>query len=100
MERSRSAWSARPAPGSTVSIGLPPLAPGWWVGETTLAPDELRADDRRLFAWRVAPRARVTAQADAGAFVAAALGVLADGGKVGRGGSGGGGGGGGGSDGS
>ncbi len=96
--RGREVGRALAAPGSTVSIALPPLAPGWWLGEATLDPDELRADDRRLFAWRVAPRARVTAQADAGPFVAAALGVLADGGKVSRGEGGGGGGGGGGGD--
>src|SRR5207247_352691 len=77
------------APGAAVSIALPPLAPGWWVGEATLDPDELRADDRRVFAWRVAPPARVTAPQDAGPFVAAALAVLAEGGKVGIAGAGG-----------
>jgi hypothetical protein len=67
------------APGSSVSIAVPPLPPGWWVGEATLDPDELRADDERVFAWRVAPPAPVTAQAGAGPFVAAGLAVLADG---------------------
>jgi len=64
------------APGSDVVIPLPPLPPGWRVGEVVLDPDELRADDRRLFAWRVARPARVTAQPGTGPFVAAALGVL------------------------
>jgi hypothetical protein len=52
------------------------------VGEAALEPDELRADDRRPFAWRVAPPARVTATATAGSFVAAALAVLQDGRRV------------------
>jgi hypothetical protein len=59
-----------------VSLPTQSLAPGWWVGEAALEPDELRADDRRLFVWRVASPARVMATAGAGPFVAAALGVL------------------------
>jgi hypothetical protein len=64
------------APPSGVSLPLPPLGPGWWVGEAMLDPDELRADDRRLFVWHVAPETRVATAADAGAFVAAAVEVL------------------------
>jgi aerotolerance regulator-like protein len=60
----------------TVSLPAQSLAPGWWVGEAALEPDELRADDRRPFAWRVAPPARATATPSAGSFVAAALAVL------------------------
>jgi len=45
----------------TVSLPAQSLAPGWWVGEAALEPDELRADDRRPFAWRVAPPAKVMA---------------------------------------
>jgi hypothetical protein len=60
----------------TVSLPAQSLAPGWWVGEAALEPDELRADDRRPFAWRVAPPAKVMATASAGPFVAAALAVL------------------------
>jgi len=69
---------------ATVTVSLPAqsLAPGWWVGEAALEPDELRADDRRPFAWRVSPPARVLATAGAGAFVAAALDVLRDGRRV------------------
>lgn len=66
----------------TVSLPAQSLAPGWWVGEARLEPDELRADDRRPFAWRVAPPARVTATAGAGPFVAAALAVLQEGKRV------------------
>ncbi len=70
--------------GGAVTVSLPAqsLAPGWWVGEAQLEPDELRADDRRPFAWRVAPPARVTATAGAGPFVAAALAVLQEGKRV------------------
>jgi len=66
------------APGSTASITLPPLGPGWWVGEAVLDADELRADDRRFLVWRVAAPARVTALSSTGGgpFVAAALAVL------------------------
>lgn len=70
--------------GAALSISLPlqSLAPGWWVGEAQLEPDELRADDRRPFAWRVAPPARVLGTPGAGPFVAAALGVLQEGKRV------------------
>src|ERR1043165_7741628 len=57
----------------TVSLPAQTMTPGWWVGEAALEPDELRADDRRPFAWRVAAPARVSATAGAGAFVSAAL---------------------------
>jgi hypothetical protein len=70
------------APGSALSLALPTLGPAWWTGELNLEPDELRADDRRLLAWRVAPPARVAAAPEAGPFVAAALAVLREGGRV------------------
>jgi hypothetical protein len=66
----------------TVSLPAQSLAPGWWVGEAALEPDELRADDHRPFAWRVSPPARVMATAGAGSFVAAALAVLQEGRRV------------------
>ena len=66
----------------TVSLPAPSLAPGWWLGEAALEPDELRADDHRPFAWRVAPPARVMATPGAGSFVAAALAVLQEGRRV------------------
>jgi hypothetical protein len=74
--RGRDVGRALAAPGSAVSITLPRLGPGWWMGEAALDADELLADDRRPFAWRVAPPAAVTARAGAGPFVAAALAVL------------------------
>ena len=73
------------APGASVSIGLPPLTPGWWVGEAALPPDELRLDDRRLFAWHVAPAAAVTLGEGAGPFLTAAVAVLGEGGRIARG---------------
>jgi len=74
-------------PGSTASITLPPLGPGWWVGEAVLDADELRADDRRFLVWRVAAPARVTALSSTGGgpFVAAALTVLEEAQRVRRG---------------
>ncbi|HEY3279830.1 MAG TPA: hypothetical protein VGJ83_04900, partial [Gemmatimonadales bacterium] len=66
------------ASGTAVTLALPGQRPGWWAGEAVLDPDELRADDRRPFVWRVAPPARVTAGAAAGPFVVAALAVLRD----------------------
>src|SRR5213076_2772278 len=83
--RGREVGRGLAAPGSTLSIALPPGGPGWWVGEAMLDADELRADDRRVFAWRVAPPARVTASSGAGPFVAAALAVLEQGERVRRG---------------
>lgn len=73
------------APGGGVTLALPPLAVGWWSGQLALEPDELRADDVRFLAWRVAPPAGVTAGPEAGSFVTAALAVLREGGRVGTG---------------
>ncbi len=89
--RGREVGRALATTGSTVSISLPSLGPGWWVGEVVLDADELRADDRRLLVWRVAPPARVAAPPSAGGgpFVAAALAVLEEGKRVRAGGEGG-----------
>jgi len=72
------------SPGAAVTVALPAqtLTPGWWIGDAMLEPDELRADDRRPFAWRVAPPARVMATPGAGGFVTAALAVLREGKRV------------------
>jgi len=80
--RSRDVGRALAAPGSSASVPLPSVAPGWWIGEAVLDPDELRADDRRAFVWRVALPARVRADPGAGPFVAAALVVLAQGRRI------------------
>lgn len=63
-------------PGDTLAIALPAAPVGWWTGSVDLEADELRGDDRRLFAQRVHPPARVSAAPTAGPFVAAALDVL------------------------
>ena len=72
------------APGSVVAVPLPAqsLTAGWRVGEATLEPDELRADDARPFAWRVVAPARVAVAPTAGPFVIAALAVLRDGHRI------------------
>ena len=83
--RDRDVGRALAAPGSGVTVPLPAVAPGWLVGEVALDPDELRFDDRRAFAWRVAPPAEVRAEPGTGPFVAAALAVLEQGKRVGSG---------------
>jgi hypothetical protein len=52
------------------------------VGEVSLEPDELRADDRRAVVWHAVPPARVESGPGAGPFVTAALAVLRAGGRV------------------
>ena len=64
------------APGATVTLPLTDPGPGWWVGEVSLEPDELRSDDRRLVVWHSVPAARIRADPAAGPFAAAALAVL------------------------
>jgi Aerotolerance regulator N-terminal len=64
------------APGAAVTLPLADPGPGWWVGEITLEPDELRSDDRRLVVWHSVPPARVHADPAAGPFAAAAIAVL------------------------
>lgn len=76
--RGRTVGHGLAGPGAGVAITLPPLPPGWWVGDVELDPDELRADDRRMFVWHVAPPAAVRAGPDVGPFVSAALNVLRD----------------------
>ena len=83
--RDREVGRALAAPGSVVSVTLPVVSPGWWVGEAMLDADELRADDRRSFVWRVAPPAGVTVASGAGPFAAAALAVLEEGQRARRG---------------
>jgi hypothetical protein len=67
------------------SVSLPPTPSGWWTLTTELDPDELRLDDRRVAAVRVAPVARV-AWDTAGRYVAAAAEVLAANHRIARGG--------------
>ena len=78
----REVGRALAAPGGAVAVAVPSLRPGWWTGELALEPDELRADDVRQLAWRVAPPARVTAAPEAGPFIRAALAVLREAGRA------------------
>ncbi|MGH7675065.1 MAG: vWA domain-containing protein [Gemmatimonadales bacterium] len=80
--RGRDAGRVLAGPGDAAAVPLPAGPPGWWVGEAELQPDELRGDDRRLFAARIAPPARVAAGPESGPFVAAALAVLHQGRRV------------------
>ncbi len=71
-------------PGEAFAARVVAPPPGWYAGVVELEPDELRADDRRWFAVRVAAPAAVSVQpgADLGRFVGDALAVLAAGGQV------------------
>ncbi len=80
--RGREAGRVLVGPGDAAAVPLSPGAPGWWVGEAELEPDELRGDDRRLFAARIAPPARVAVGPDAGPFVEVALAVLRQGRRI------------------
>jgi aerotolerance regulator-like protein len=62
--------------GAGATVTLPPTPSGWWTLSTELDPDELRLDDRRVTAVRVAPVARVGWDS-LNRYVAAAAEVLA-----------------------
>jgi hypothetical protein len=62
--------------GAVASVSLPATPSGWWTLTTELDPDELRLDDRRLAAVRVAPVARVSWDSTS-RYIAAACEVLA-----------------------
>jgi hypothetical protein len=72
------------APGDAFAVRVAALRPGWHAGAAELEPDELRGDDRRPFAVRVAEPAAVAVEAgaDLGRFVSDALAVLAGAGQL------------------
>jgi hypothetical protein len=70
--------------GGATSLTLPGAPSGWWELSAELDPDELRADDRRVIAVRVAPVARVDWDSG-GKYVAAACEVLASNRRIARG---------------
>jgi hypothetical protein len=70
--------------GAAVSLNLPGAASGWWTLTAELDPDELRADDQRVTAIRVAPVARVNWDSTS-RYVAAACEVLASNRRIMRG---------------
>ncbi|MCZ6754228.1 MAG: BatA domain-containing protein, partial [Gemmatimonadetes bacterium] len=71
-------------PGAPVAVTVTGLTPGWWPVVVSVDPDELRADDRRVTAVRVAPVARVTWNPD-DLHLATAVQVLEADGRVRRG---------------
>jgi aerotolerance regulator-like protein len=70
--------------GSAATLALPGAPSGWWTVSADLDPDELRADDHRIGAVRVAPVARVSC-GSAGRYVAAACAVLENSRRIARG---------------
>jgi nucleotide-binding universal stress UspA family protein len=69
---------------SETSARLSSATAGWLRGSVELDADELRADDARYFAVRVAPPPTVDVRSEAGQFVSAALGTLIDDGRIAR----------------
>lgn len=80
--RNRELARALATTGTSVNLPFTVIGSGWWVGEVSLEPDELRADDRRMVVWHAVDAARVRAGADAGPYVTAALTALRAGGRV------------------
>jgi hypothetical protein len=70
--------------GSAATMDIPGAPSGWWELSAMLDPDELRADDRRVMAIRIAPVARVNWDST-GRYVAAACEVLASNHRIVRG---------------
>lgn len=70
--------------GTPVAVAIGGLPPGWWPVEAVLDPDELRADDRRLTALRIAPVAAVSWD-EADHYPATAVRVLEANGRLNRG---------------
>ncbi|MEP6835609.1 MAG: BatA domain-containing protein [Gemmatimonas sp.] len=67
-----------------VAARLSSATQGWLRGTVELDADELRADDARYFAVRVAPPPSVDIRNESGLFVNAALGTLIDDGRIAR----------------
>jgi hypothetical protein len=68
--------------GSEASIALPPAGSGWIQGYADADPDDLRADDRRYFAYRSRPAPSVSIDGGPGVFVDQAIFVLREAGRV------------------
>jgi hypothetical protein len=68
--------AGRLPPGASLSLALPSTPPGWVLGYVDADPDNLRADDRRFFAFRARPAPSVSVVGDPGIFVAEAISVL------------------------
>jgi hypothetical protein len=70
--------------GGPTSLSIPGAASGWWTLSAELDADELRMDDRRVAAIRVAPVARVNWDSTS-SYAAAACEVLASSKRISRG---------------
>ncbi|MFI5235090.1 MAG: BatA and WFA domain-containing protein [Gemmatimonadales bacterium] len=70
--------------GRPATVTLPGTRPGWYALDARLDPDELRADDDREVALRIAPPVRLRWDST-DRYLAAALATLADNGRVVRG---------------
>ncbi len=68
--------------GDRLVMGVTAPRRGWQIGVVRMDPDELRLDDEWYLAIRVAEPAEVTLEPGAGSYVAEALEVLRDGGRV------------------
>lgn len=69
-------------PGAQATIPMPPAGTGWILAYADADPDDLRADDRRFFAFRSRPPPQVAIQGGPGVFVDEAVGVLAEAGRL------------------
>jgi len=69
-------------PGAQTTIALPASGSGWVQGYADADPDDLRADDRRFFAYRSRPAPTVATVGDPGMFVTEALAVLEEAGRT------------------
>lgn len=67
--------------GGSATVAIPAAQPGWRALAATLEPDEMRLDDRRVAAVRVAPLARADCRAG-GRYARAACEVLAANGRI------------------
>ncbi len=70
--------------GATVVFPVPPLAPGVVEGHVEVDPDALAADDRRHFVFRAGAPPRVEVRGSVSPFLASAVEVLIDDGRIRR----------------
>jgi hypothetical protein len=69
-------------PGASLSLPLPSTPSGWVQGYVDADPDDLRADDRRFFAFRARPAPSVSVVGDPGIFTTEAISVLESAGRT------------------
>lgn len=68
--------------GAQTTIAMPPSGGGWVQGYADADPDNLRADDRRYFAYRSRPAPAVAVSGAPGLFVRESLSVLAEANRI------------------